>query len=147
MSILIVVNVMVEECPVWLNEVRDCRLQWVWVERCCSFERSGEEGGRVDGGHHKRLLVTVEVSETWLGQADWLYSYSYTCSKRRSMMNRSRVITNVTSKLSLRSNCKQQTEWVWETKDKRSATEFCPCIWIQDREASIGWKCCFNSWN
>jgi hypothetical protein len=37
----------------------------VWEESCCSCERSGEEGGRVDGGshHHKRLLV-ARVSET-----------------------------------------------------------------------------------
>jgi hypothetical protein len=36
----------------------------MWEEDCCSCERSGEEGGRVDGSPHKRLLVNVEISET-----------------------------------------------------------------------------------
>ena len=41
-----------------------CEGACVWGGSCCSCERSGEKGGRVDGSHHKRLLVTVEVSES-----------------------------------------------------------------------------------
>jgi hypothetical protein len=59
-------------------------------------------------------------------------------------MNRIRLVTNVRSKLSSRSNVNSKENEL-SVKNARNVLLLFSFIWIQDREAAIGRKCWFNS--
>jgi hypothetical protein len=104
-------------------------------------------------GTNKLLMVkrgsisTLYCWSKWVLTLDLVKLTDYTATRARAV-NISQWWIEVDWLQTLRVSCRcvqmwTTTRWVWETKG--SATEFCPWIWIQDREASIGWKCWFNS--